>query len=323
MTLYQLCEQLQAFRDSSEAVTIVYHIPNASRKYIDESDVSQLHSLLQHTGKVEQINFILNSFGGDVEVARRLALLLREFSHKVYIFIAFQALSAGSILALSADQIIMGSISRLSPIDPFIKRVDTNNGELNEFQPPSVSSEDLRSFITMAHEWFGLESEGSRFTILELLCQSFFPTTLSRIYRAEKQVAQVASDLLKYQLPDAADEERNAIAYSLIRGYHSHRHSLFKNDLEGQKLNVRSMTSEEEEGLQRLLTSCDHFSASFRKENENYAMGVSGLMFTADFFALSEYRIENSDLENSSDKSDYAKAWSNWRVLMSDNKIIE
>lgn len=65
---------------------------------------------------------ILTTNGGIVEVTERIVDTLRFFYSEVNFIIPDKAMSAGTVLALSGDNIYMDYFSRLGPIDPQIQR---------------------------------------------------------------------------------------------------------------------------------------------------------------------------------------------------------
>ena len=70
------------------------------------------------------IAIILQTPGGVVEVVERIVDVIRSFYKDVTVIVPNQAMSAGTVFALSADRIMMDYFSRLGPIDPQIVRDD-------------------------------------------------------------------------------------------------------------------------------------------------------------------------------------------------------
>ena len=68
------------------------------------------------------VSIILDTPGGVVEVVERMVVVLRSVYDEVTAIIPDRAMSAGTILALSADRIMMDHLSCLGPIDPQIER---------------------------------------------------------------------------------------------------------------------------------------------------------------------------------------------------------
>lgn len=73
---------------------------------------------LQAFKKVEKIDLFLYTRGGHTLASNRIVHLLREFCEKLAVLIPFRAHSAGTILALGADEIVMGPMGELGPVDP-------------------------------------------------------------------------------------------------------------------------------------------------------------------------------------------------------------
>lgn len=68
----------------------------------------------------DSISVILDTPGGIVEVVERMVATLRSNYQDVTVIVPDQAMSAGTIFALSADRIMMDYFSCLGPIDPQI-----------------------------------------------------------------------------------------------------------------------------------------------------------------------------------------------------------
>jgi hypothetical protein len=68
-------------------------------------------------GEVDELNLIINSPGGDGTIAEKIIELCRAYCKKFNVIVPNRAKSAATIIALGADQIIMGYCSELGPID--------------------------------------------------------------------------------------------------------------------------------------------------------------------------------------------------------------
>ncbi len=67
---------------------------------------------------------ILDTAGGIVEVVERIVRVLRHHYAEVRFLVPDRAMSAGTVLAMSGDDILMDYHSCLGPIDPQIERED-------------------------------------------------------------------------------------------------------------------------------------------------------------------------------------------------------
>ena len=66
----------------------------------------------------EAIDLLIESIGGDALTSWRLISLLRTSFKKVNVLVPHSAFSAATLLALGADEIVMGRYGCLGPIDP-------------------------------------------------------------------------------------------------------------------------------------------------------------------------------------------------------------
>jgi hypothetical protein len=62
---------------------------------------------------------LIHSLGGFVNSAYIIASILREMFNEIIAFVPHIAASGATLVAISANKIIMGNISQLSPIDPY------------------------------------------------------------------------------------------------------------------------------------------------------------------------------------------------------------
>ena len=70
----------------------------------------------------ESVAVILDTPGGVVEVVERMVTVIRSRYENATVIVPDRAMSAGTILALSADRIMMDDLSCLGPIDPQIEK---------------------------------------------------------------------------------------------------------------------------------------------------------------------------------------------------------
>ena len=71
-----------------------------------------------HGVKATELDLILHSPGGSLEAAEALVLYLRTKFNHIRVIVPQQAMSAASIMACAADEIVLGKHSFLGPIDP-------------------------------------------------------------------------------------------------------------------------------------------------------------------------------------------------------------
>ena len=65
-----------------------------------------------------ELDLILHSPGGSAEAAESLVEYLRQRFDHIRVFVPLAAMSAATMMALAADELVMGQHSQLGPIDP-------------------------------------------------------------------------------------------------------------------------------------------------------------------------------------------------------------
>jgi len=75
--------------------------------------------------KRDSVLFLLETGGGLIDVAERIAIILRHHYKRVAFLVPGEAMSAGTILVMAGDSIYMDYASMLGPIDP---QIQTSNG---------------------------------------------------------------------------------------------------------------------------------------------------------------------------------------------------
>jgi hypothetical protein len=76
----------------------------------------------QQRPKRKNLAFFLETEGGYIDVAQRIANILRKHYRRVDFFVPDSAMSAGTVLVMSGDAIHMDYYSILGPIDPQIRK---------------------------------------------------------------------------------------------------------------------------------------------------------------------------------------------------------
>ncbi len=82
----------------------------------------KLRVAIESLSHQKPVAVILDTPGGIVEIVERMVTTIRSFYDDMTVIVPDQAMSAGTIFALSADRIIMDHLSCLGPIDPQIER---------------------------------------------------------------------------------------------------------------------------------------------------------------------------------------------------------
>jgi hypothetical protein len=187
-----------------------------------------LYDALRERGNTGRLDVVLYCRGGIVNAARRIALLLHEFSSRICFIVPLYCESSGTILALAGHEIIAGPTASFSPVDPHLQ---ADHHQKSGGQPDAISVEDVRVFSRMAQDWFGMPEAEAQSQALSVMCANIFPTALTSFYRTTHESRGVCRELLARSMGDQPEDLRSKIADKLLSGYHSHAFSLTYQDL--------------------------------------------------------------------------------------------
>ncbi|MER7007503.1 hypothetical protein ABT297_31285 [Dactylosporangium sp. NPDC000555] len=212
---------------------------------IDHDTAAGCYEHLRGAGRVPKLDLVLATTGGPATAARRLALLLHDYTDRLTILVPHRARSSGTLLCLAAHELVLGPLAELGPLDPQIAAA----GPPQPGQPAVLSAEDLRAFRAMAEDWFGVDRPEDRLQVLALVAQRVFPGTLGAFYRAERLVRGIAAELLAFQLPDAEPAARAALVEHLVTGRHAHDDVVTRGQARALGLRVTYPDAEQEDLL--------------------------------------------------------------------------
>lgn len=92
---------------------------NVSRM-IDLEDAQSIIAAIKSTPDDTPIDLVVHTPGGLVIAAMQIARAVEAHPARVTVFVPIYAMSGGTLIALAADEIVMGEFSMLGPIDPQI-----------------------------------------------------------------------------------------------------------------------------------------------------------------------------------------------------------
>ncbi len=113
-------------RRNSRAIGLIHRQETMSilgfpvARYIDIQDSEEVLRAIQLTDPSVPIDLILHTPGGLVLAAEQIAAALKDHPAPVTVFVPHYAMSGGTLIALAADEIVMGQHAVLGPVDPQI-----------------------------------------------------------------------------------------------------------------------------------------------------------------------------------------------------------
>ena len=134
---YRRQEQIKAIEAATGRTLICYISGPAG--LIERDDVMPLSDLLYKVGKGAKLDLMLHTLGGDVDAAEKITSMLLKtvgIDGELRIIVPDCAKSAGTLIALAAQSIVMSDTSELGPIDP---QVVTTSAEGHRSNRPAQS----------------------------------------------------------------------------------------------------------------------------------------------------------------------------------------
>ncbi|MGB4504157.1 MAG: ATP-dependent Clp protease proteolytic subunit [Syntrophaceticus sp.] len=121
-------------KNKSRVITLIHRQETMSilgfpvMRHIDINDSEEIIRVIQMTDKNMPIDLILHTPGGIALAALQIARAIRKHQGKVRVYVPHYAMSGGTLIALAADEIVMGEHSMLGPVDP----------QLGKYPAPSI-----------------------------------------------------------------------------------------------------------------------------------------------------------------------------------------
>lgn len=195
---------------------------------------------LARMGKVEKIDLFLFSLGGDTIVPWRLVNLIREYAAKFAVLVPYKAHSAATLVALGADEIVIGPMGELSPIDPSVS-TPFNPPHPGQPQEPKVEIgvEDVSGFINLARERVGITDQDNLVRLLEKLSEHIHPLAIGAVYRSHALIRLLAGKLLALHMKETIDAQRiPKIVDDLAEKLYYHNYLISRSEAEELGLRV-------------------------------------------------------------------------------------
>lgn len=189
-----------------------------------------------------KISLILYTNGGNTSTAWRLVNLLQIFCDELEVIVISKALSAGTLISLGANKILMTKQAALGPIDPSLNHVlNPVPPQFAHTGPVPVSVEAVKGYLDAATE-FGINGETQRAQVLVDLAGKVHPLVLGQIFRTSSQIRFLAKKLLSGQVKD--DSKANKIIDFLCAESGSHDYTINRREAKNLGLNIESPTEE-------------------------------------------------------------------------------
>ncbi|MEA5001409.1 MAG: hypothetical protein VB017_05955 [Endomicrobiaceae bacterium] len=199
---------------------------------------------LDFIGDVNKISLFLYTRGGNTLSAWSIINLLRSFCKELEIIIPFNCHSAGTLICLGANKIVMTKQATLGPIDPSL------DNPLNPIIPgypttikAPVSVEYVNAYLEIAKTDLKIKNQDALSNILIELSNKIHPLVLGAVSKSRNQIKMLAEKLLKHQLINGRKKDK--IISFLCSDSGSHDYTINRKEAkENLGLNIEKPTDE-------------------------------------------------------------------------------
>lgn len=198
-----------------ERFVTYWNSPNGS---ICNNDVIGLYGILRSIGRVDRLSLFIKSDGGSGQASLRMVNLLRQFAGRLTALVPLECESAATMLALGADQILMGPLAHLSAVDTSLTHdlspIDRDNDRV------SVSQDELHRVIKLWQKQ--ADRDGSN--PYESLFAYVHPLVIGAVDRSSALSTKLCVEILSYHLKDSKKAKK--ISDTLNSEYPSHSYPI-------------------------------------------------------------------------------------------------
>lgn len=220
--------------------------PNAQNADINDTDIQGFMNSLNGMDFHKGLDLILHTPGGSPTASESIVNYLRSKFNDIRVIIPHLAMSAGTMISCSANEIVMGLHSSLGPVDPQLNGVPAYN-IINEYEN---AKKDLLSNPQNINYW-------------RLILEKYPPT----IVKIASDSIKLSDELLKkwlsnYMFADMSDEQKsivvNTISSNLNENNASKTHGRHFNIDFCKSIGLKVVPLEEDNKLQDLVLSLHH-----------------------------------------------------------------
>ena len=209
---------------------------NNPRGSVVHNDVVVLYEVLEKLGPQETLYVFIKSNGGSGQASLRIVNLLRQYCDRLVALVPLECASAATMIALGADEILMGPMAYLTAVDTSLTHdlspLDRDNSRV------SVSLDELNRVLRL---WRADQADSQEHPYKELF-QYIHPLVIGAVDRAESLSIMLCKELLGYHIEDPALADE--IANSLNAKYPSHNYPILFEEAQKIGLKVAHMKPE-------------------------------------------------------------------------------
>lgn len=158
---------------------------------IDRDDTVPFVDLLHNVQTGKDLDLLLHTSGGDIDSAEKLISMVRECVGvaTLRIIVPDFAKSAGTLMVLGADRVVMSDTSELGPIDPQIILADEKGNRMRHSIQAHLDAYDEHS-LTLEKEPHNIAAQ--------IMLGKMDPAVIKLFQAAKERARQIAEGLLQH-----------------------------------------------------------------------------------------------------------------------------
>ncbi len=261
-TRQSLIKKISEARGNSKVITYLTSDRAPLNTQIADDVVSILQNHISNI-KEDKISLFLYTRGGQMIAPLKIVNLLRSYSKNFEVLIPQFSHSAGTLLSLGANTIVMTKLGELSPVDPtmthpFNPIVNSPNPALPA-QPKPISVEDVNSYFLYAKEKIKLRPEDMDKVYSYLINNmhkdnTLHPISLGSVYRGYRMAKMLAERMLRFHTKGLLSGFRiSKIVDSLTGKIPNHDYPIYRDEAKNLGLKVEYATASLENDMFHLL----------------------------------------------------------------------
>ena len=222
----------------------------ADRLQITHEDVNAFMSVMHGMTWSKNLTLLLHTPGGVTNAAETIVAYLRSKFTNIEVIVPTYAMSAGTMISLAANRIVMGRQSQLGPIDPqFLmgQRSQSARAVVDQFEE---AKKEILQNAAAAGVWF---------PILQTIGPALLQEARNALDYGERMVAQWLENYMFAGKPNAKELAANAAAHFNDAASHkSHGRRIDRDEAREQGLNVEDLEDSQE--LQEAVLTFYHLT---------------------------------------------------------------
>lgn len=186
---YKRQDLIRAIQQSTQRKLICYVAGQGAM--ICRDDVLFFVDLVHNLERGTPLDLLLHTPGGDMDAAEKLITMVRNHvgAATLRVIVPDYAKSAGTLMALAADAIVMSDSSELGPIDPQIALADESGSRI---------SYPIQSYLDAFAQHAKALAKDSNDEVARMMLDKFEPARLKLFEAAQRRARKFAEDQLKF-----------------------------------------------------------------------------------------------------------------------------